>query len=200
MSELSLLCKPEDLLINPTEVVGSHLIRSPREGDGLAFMPTLELLARDLETGEPDYDDIHEIVNAVEFSTQALISRQYAVAENSDGQVVGLMGLKPLDRRMRLYALTKKPVEVINAFVHPNEQGHGVGRALLARIEDMAIERGYEEIVLNSGPRYEKSGGWEFWQHTIGEPVYIAHGYYGDGRNAPVWRKLLAKSGSDAQA
>lgn len=77
--------------------------------------------------------------------------RTYLVAENSDGEVIGVIGFRAPDETMLTFTKTPNPVELVNAYVRSDERkGKGVGKALVAKLEERAKEKGHTEIVLNS--------------------------------------------------
>lgn len=61
-----------------------------------------------------------------------------------DGQPVGCGALKPLDDAVGIG-------EVKRMFTAPGGRRQGVGRAVLARLEEVAIELGYERMQLETG-------------------------------------------------
>jgi GNAT superfamily N-acetyltransferase len=91
---------------------------------------------------------------------------------------------------MLLHTSTDRPVEFLNAYVDPERRNKGIGRALAGRLEEIALQAGHTEIIVNSGPRY-KDSGWIFWTRLYGEPITTQKDYYGPGADAKIWRKLL---------
>lgn len=117
---------------------------------------------------------------------------KYLVAEDVTGRVVGMMGLafepKP---EVRQHATTKRPMELVRAYVDKDfRRGKGVGTALIKHIESTARSRGATEILLDSGPRYEESGH-GFYDKMGYKRVAINKDYYGPGKDAVVWQKVL---------
>lgn len=152
--------------------------------------PIIETFVRDSETNEIYEDEVKDTLLAMEQSVGGLNARTYYVAEH-EGRVLGVMGTKIPDTRMLKYAQTDNPTEVINAFVaEEHRAGSGVGTALWNRIVSDSQVKGFKEIVVNSGPRYEKTG-WPFWDKKMGARLEPAKNYYGPGIDAPVWRKSL---------
>ena len=79
--------------------------------------------------------------------------------------------------------------EVKRMYVRPSARGHGVGRALLGRLEDEARRLGYERVVLETGDQqpealalYETSG----YSRTTPWPPYDTRDY------SRCFEKLLA--------
>ena len=77
--------------------------------------------------------------------------------------------------------------EVKHLWLQPGVQGRGLGRALLAELERLAVELGATELVLDTNASLEAAGG-----------LYRSSGYvdvepYNDNPNATNWyRKVLA--------
>lgn len=164
------------------------VIRPLHNGDIDALRPILETWIR-LE-GHIIKKEVDQTLQAMRESITGMTDRTYFVAEE-DGNVVGVMGMRTPDGKMVQFATTSKPIELINAFVSSERRrGSGVGRALVTKIEQAAKERGYTEVQLNSGPRYEETG-WGFYDAIGYTRIALAHNYYGPGRHAPVWQKLL---------
>jgi GNAT superfamily N-acetyltransferase len=127
----------------------------------------------------------------MELSVQGLNDRTYVVAADEEGRPVGVMGMVPPGEDMRPFVTTEKPIEFINAYVDPNQRSKGLGQALAAKLEEKAVQAGHTEVVVRSGPRYEKSG-YPFWTRMYGQPVSVQKDFYGAGYDSPVWRKRLA--------
>ena len=142
-------------------------------------------------TGELLTEEVRETLEEIEKSLTHENDKQFFVAQSPDGTIAGMMGIQPLREEMKVYALTRHPVEIINAYVHFDERkGKGIGRALVKAIEEETYNRGYEEVLLNSGPRYKETG-WPFWNKTLGPSVGVLKDFYGPTFDAPVWRKVL---------
>lgn len=166
------------------------ITRNLEKADLVFLRPILETWNRDRHTNEPDSEEIDSIIDRMKKSMQGKTDARYIVAIEQD-KPIGVVGLKPLPEAMLPYAQTTKPAEAINAYVHADfRNGRGVGKGLFQGIETMARELGYEEILLNSGPRY-KDTAWGFYNKRYGEPVGILKDFYGEGRDAPVWRRSL---------
>ncbi len=143
-------------------------------------------------TGELLTDEVRTTLEEIERSLTHENKKQFFVAQSPDGNITGMMGIQPPDIAMRSFARTLHPAEIINAYVHfEQHQGKGVGRALATAIEDESKKQGFEELLLNSGPRYKETG-WPFWKKAYGEPVGTLKNHYGPGNDAPVWRKPLS--------
>jgi len=84
--------------------------------------------------------------------------RTYFVAVTQDGNVVGSMGMRTPDPRLLQYVTTGKPIELVNAFVSKDYRRQGTGQALVHTIEKEAKQKGYTELIMDSGPRYKFTG------------------------------------------
>ena len=159
--------------------------------DLLSLRPALETAICHPFTREVITDEVEQVMTAVRESADGLGNRFYAIAQTSGGIAVGVMGLQSPDPAMRIYTTTVNPIEITNAYLDRDLRGQHVGTKLVSYLELVAREQGNTEIVLNSGPRYARSG-WPFWRKTYGDPVAIAKNYYGPRYDAMIWRKLLS--------
>lgn len=167
------------------------IVRPLAEKDLEALKPILETWIKDRDTGELLSDEVEEDLQIMRESIAGESDKVYLVAESKEGEVVGVIGLRDPDKRMIPFTKTSKPAELVNAYVaNEHRAGKGVGSAMVKAIEEEAKRRGYTEVVFNSGPRY-KDTGWGFHKKLYGEPVAVAEKYYGEGGDAPVWRKEL---------
>ena len=168
---------------------GGH-IRSFEPADLPAVREIMIVWVRDRDTGRPLPDEVETNLREMVKSLRGKSGRKYLVAEDA-GQVLGVIGYKSPDTVMRSFAKTQNPAELINAYVRQDLRGGGgVGTALVRALENAAQESGFSEIILNSGPRYEKTG-WGFYDKIGYERCGVAKNYYGRGGNAQVWRHQL---------
>jgi ribosomal protein S18 acetylase RimI-like enzyme len=167
-------------------------VRSIEESDLIHIKPILETWIVDRDTGIPLPEEVADNLEQMHQSALRQSSNTFLIAESSQGNVIGVIGFRPASRRMLVYTTTKKPAELINAYVSPEHRaGKGVGRALVETLEKTAVSQGFQEMVLNSGPRY-RSTAWGFYDRLPGyQRVGIAKELYGPGGDAPVWRKSL---------
>lgn len=167
-------------------------VRSLKKEDLDSLKPILATWIKDRRTGQPLPDEVEEDLQLMSESVEGKNDRMYLVAEDLDGEILGVVGFKTPDETMFTFTKTSNPAELVNAYVKSDKiKGRGVGRSLIAKLEEMAREKGHTEIVLNSGPRY-KDSGWGFYDKLEGyKRVGIAVGYYGENVDAPVWRKEL---------
>lgn len=152
--------------------------------------PILETWVRDSDTGEILEDEITSIIESMYQSIGNKKGKQFVVARDASGNVTGVMGMDVPGEDIRRFTKTSNPVELVNAFVDPSQRGLGTGNLLATSLEEKAVDAGYTEIVVNSGPRY-KATGWKFWTSRYGEPIAIQENLYGPGADAPVWIKSL---------
>lgn len=160
--------------------------------DITALLPVLRSAIQNPLNGQTIEEDVQAVVESVRGSAAGVNNRNYLIAETPAGTALGVMGLQaPPDPGMTEFSVTSNPAEVINAYVDGQQRGAGVGKALLSGIEKLALARGHDELIVNSGPRYRLTG-WPFWTRMYGEPVAMAKDYYGTGYDAAVWRTLLS--------
>ena len=165
------------------------IVRQLHESDLTEVMQVLLQGVIDSETQEPIRYEIEEILSKMQRSFEA-DAREYLAAVDKTGKVVGVVGRQSPDERMLKFTKTSKPAELINLFVLKNNRGQRAGQALVAELEKKSKEKGFTEMVVNSGLRYEKNLG--FYDSLPGyKRVGISVGHYGPGRDAPVWRKVL---------
>lgn len=156
--------------------------------------PVFETWIRDRDTGEILTKEIAELEEEIRSSIDGDSARKYFVAEDADGKAVGVMGMQsPPYKKIMHFTASENPMETINAYVSNDERQGGIGRALAKYVESQAIQHGYTELLVNSGPRY-KDSGWPFWTKLYGEPVGTAVGFYGPGGDAMIWRKSLVET------
>jgi len=169
----------------------SGTVRPLDEKDLESIKEILEVWVKDRDTGEPRPGEVQEDLDVMLASIRGKNDRSYLVAEDS-GKVIGVIGMKKPDEVMMGFARSPNPYELVNAYVDPDyRRGRGVGSSLVLELEYLARQKGFTELVLNSGPRYEKTG-WEFYDKIGYKRVGLAEKYYGDGGDAPVWSKMLA--------
>ncbi len=172
------------------------LIREPVEADISALRPVMQHWVRDRNTGAALPDEVAAIEESVRASIAGESEQHFLVAERA-GRVLGIMGVQPPTEAMRHFTRTPCPTELITALVSDEARGSGVGRALVEALAERAEEQGSTELVVNNGPRYQRTG-WPFWRRMFGEPVGTAEEYYGPGGDAKVWRKDLSKETSSS--
>jgi len=165
-------------------------VRDVQTGDLASLKPILEQWIKRFGSDEPLTEEISNVLAAVKASLEGENGRKYVVAEDDQGNVIGIMGMTTPSNDMQPYITSDNAVEFINAYVDKEARGTGAGKLLAKQLEEMAIQDGHTEIIVNSGPRY-KDTGWAFWTKMYGEPVAMQKDLYGPGADAPVWRKSL---------
>jgi len=175
---------------SPGEVVTGIEVRLVQEEDLPQIDMILEAWVRDPGTGVIIQREVDEVLERIRQGIDNPENGTNVVAEDLQGRVIGVMGIYPVDPEMQQYVTTDNPREINNAYVADDVRGSGAGKSLVKKLESIGLQRGYKELVLNSGPRYKETG-WEFWKRVYGEPVDVAKDYYGPGYDAMVWRKLL---------
>lgn len=129
---------------------------------------------------------------------ESLSTGKFFVIKDEKGKALGVFGVRsiepppddkpPLDA-MQNYVTTEKTLEIVNVYVAKGTAREGLGGKLVKHVVDWARREQYEEIVLNSGPRYAKRS-WPFWNKHFA-CIDICEDYYGEGGHAPVWRIKL---------
>ncbi|MEK7602975.1 MAG: GNAT family N-acetyltransferase [Patescibacteria group bacterium] len=137
----------------------------------------------------PIPDEIDGVLATVKDSIDGKNDKLYVLAQDTDGNVTGMIGLMPPSDKMKSYT-SGNAVEIINAYISPDSQRQGVGTFLLEQLFTHAKDNGITEIDVNSEPRYQESG-WPFWNEHFGNPVTLQKDQYGPGRDAPIWHKHL---------
>ncbi|OGG34423.1 hypothetical protein A2363_00530 [Candidatus Gottesmanbacteria bacterium RIFOXYB1_FULL_47_11] len=140
------------------EVPFSGSIRPIQTSDLSLLKPILETWIRDSETHELLTEELESTLQAMEESISGKNDRTYFVAVTQDGNVVGSMGMRTPDPRLLQYVTTGKPIELVNAFVSKDYRRQGTGQALVHTIEKEAKQKGYTELIMDSGPRYKFTG------------------------------------------
>ncbi|AKZ64485.1 hypothetical protein F506_19115 [Herbaspirillum hiltneri N3] len=118
--------------------------------------------------------------------------RSYLVACDSTNIPIACMGLSRPDSRMSAHVLLNAPdyLELLNVFVHRDfMRTKGIGRSLLAAVVEEAKAARAIGLLVNSGPRYLSS--WGFYDRIFDADHGMLVDYYGTGRHAKVWSKLL---------
>lgn len=103
---------------------------------------------------------------------QVVQPRAAFIVARIDGEPVGCGALRPLD------ATT---VEVKRMYTRPAFRRRGVGQAILAEMDRLAVELGYTTIKLQTGPRQPEAAA-----------LYEQVGYRAIPRFSGNWDKVLA--------
>ncbi len=176
-----------------TEGLNPIQIRLLRQDDIEIIRPILECWIRHWETGDIIPEEIDEIIKEMENSINNPNISTYLVAETPLDGVIGVVGFRPPTQEMLPFVTVDKATELTNFYVAEKHRGgKGIGTSLLNAIEQRAVKRGYEQIVLNSGPRYKETA-WGFYDKMGYARVGEVKDMYGPGVHAPVWSKTLTK-------
>jgi GNAT superfamily N-acetyltransferase len=115
------------------------LYDSSRLKDFAAMGSILEERVRDVSTNEM----LHSIARRKEHQDcLGNAGRPYFVANDSDGRVLGGLGLDDVEEDLLPFIETDKPMEVVNAFVTNDHRGQGVGKQFLTEVQKYAVEHG----------------------------------------------------------
>jgi ribosomal protein S18 acetylase RimI-like enzyme len=168
------------------------IVRPLKENDLTDLKRILEIWLRDSREGKLLPEEVKTDMDYLKDSLKEWGGRRYIVAEDLEGAVVGMMGLSEIKEELRPFVQTKKPIELVNAYVDNDYRGgKGVGTALINTLQEMARDAGSTEILLESGPRYKLTGH-EFYDKQPGfERVGILTNFYGLNGDSIVWRKQL---------
>ncbi|MCP1573966.1 hypothetical protein RB25_26020 [Herbaspirillum rubrisubalbicans] len=168
---------------------------------GWTDLPHLDVVlrehVRDLHTGQIVESEIASIKAHMEGGADDEGRyRSYLVACDPAGLPVACMGLSRPDARMSAHVAMTAPdaLELLNVFVRRDfMQTKGIGRSLLSAVYEEATAAGASRLLVNSGPRYLAS--WGFYDHMFDKDHGMLIDYYGTGRHAKVWSKVLQKPG-----
>jgi GNAT superfamily N-acetyltransferase len=86
-------------------------------------------------------------------------AREWVIVSRARGRVTGTLALqtkKPWAIEVSHFSPVDRPLYLVSMAVLPRHQGKGIGRRLLAFAEELARERGFEAIRLDS---YDASAG-----------------------------------------
>jgi GNAT superfamily N-acetyltransferase len=169
----------------------TRVVRDLRAGDLPGVHQILEGRIRAPETGEVLTSEVANVLEGMRRALERRSPTRFLVAVAPGGEVVGVVGVRPLAPVMAAFARGEHPVEMVHAFVAANLERSGLGSALVTALEERARQDGHDEVLLNSGPRYAASG-WGFFDRQPGyERRGVLRDHYGPGQDAPVWGKRL---------
>lgn len=148
---------------------------------------------RHWKTGELLQDEVDEAIDNINKSIDNPDYARYIVIESVKDGVIGFAGLKSPIQEMKQFTTSPNSIELVNLFLDNKQRAKGYGKNLIDSVESHARAKGSDEIVLNSGPRY-KDTAWGFYDSLPGyNRVGILKDFYGEGIEAPVWRKNLVE-------
>jgi hypothetical protein len=131
---------------------------------------------------------VRESISEANHSTKFIICRE------TNDQVLWIVWMQWISRNnqwMLDYVTGENPIELVHLFAKQNSWISGVGTWLVETLLKTVSWRWHDEILLNSGPRYEKA--WPFYDKVFGPSVWKIENMYWAWRHAPVWRKILEK-------
>jgi len=146
----------------------------------------------DPETGEKFTAEIDKIMGYMRGQKDEYgRRRKYFVAKDAQGKVIGCMAYSVPDPDMLVHFATntEESAELLNAFVDDDWKGKGVGRKLFNAVCEGVQMGGRKMLLVNSGPRYEKS--WPFYDNVCDQNTGFIKDKYGIDRDANTWVKFL---------
>ncbi|MBN1162187.1 GNAT family N-acetyltransferase [Patescibacteria group bacterium] len=162
------------------------------ENDIQYLKPVLKQHIRDRDTGEVVENEVEDVISYMKGAQDAESRvRTYYVAEIND-KVIGCMAYAEPDKDMRKHfgENSSKSVELLNAFVSVDHyRGKGVGKMLLKAVLHDTKSKGYEYLLVCSGPRYKQS--WGFYDRFFDENTGFIKEKYGRDGDAKTWIKKL---------
>lgn len=167
------------------------ILRAIKNEDIQHLMVIAAQWVKDRRTGALIVTELTSIKRAMQESLHNA-EQVYFVVTDSLGKPLGMCALRPLAPEMLPFILAegKKTLELTNVYLDIEYRGKGIGKLLLTYCFDQARTNGVDAIVWNSGPRY-KHTAWDFYTRLVGAPIAIIDKLYGEGGDAPVWRKIL---------
>ncbi|WP_394219684.1 GNAT family N-acetyltransferase [Halobacillus trueperi] len=141
------------------------MIRSVKLEDAEGFVPLMDAL------GYPSSKE------AMENRLQNILSQKHyqTFVYEANDQLLGMIGMTFCEA----YHTDDPHVRVIAFVVHESEQGKGLGKILMQKAVEWAINQGAKSIMLNSGNRAEREKAHE---------IYHSFGF--EGRATGFYRRL----------
>lgn len=165
-------------------------IRCLRNADLPAVQELLEDWIREPASREVLGDEVVTVMAEMKEALESSPSSRFWVAADAESSVIGTIGLRPPSQEMLTFSQGHRPGELVHAFIKKGSQERGTGTLLVNNLEAVAKRTGYDEVLVNSGPRYADS--WGFYDQLKGfERRGTAKDFYGQGQHARVWGKLL---------
>lgn len=116
--------------------------------------------------GRVEYEELRVIRENMQSSLRSdKYTYIYYVLRDEQRKAIGCCTLREPEERMQKYKTTydTKSKELVNVFLHKDYRKQGLGRKLIEYTFTKAKEDGYEEVIWNSGMRYETSA-WDFYK------------------------------------
>lgn len=168
-------------------------VESLNESEIEALRPVLIEHVRDRDTNEILWGEIADIEAYMRGEKDKEgRTRTYLVAKNElTGEALGCMAYSTPDTDMlnHFNATPDESAELLNAFVASKFQGQGIGKKLFGRVCEATRQQGKKLLLINSGPRYQKS--WGFYDKVCDESCGFIKEKYGSGSDAKTWKKKL---------
>ncbi|XID94829.1 GNAT family N-acetyltransferase [Paenibacillaceae bacterium WGS1546] len=117
-------------------------------------------------------------------------ARFFYIAEK-EGRIVGTIEHGPANALIREGSggALKNDTEVGTVFVHPGEQGRGIG-SLLVNVMALTLRtKGFERFCLDSG----YASAQRTWTKKFGEPDFVLRNYWGEGGDHKIWTVRLSE-------
>lgn len=89
--------------ITPHEKPFDGIVRTLQEQDLPSIRPILETWIRNMDTREIIHGEVEETFQSMKESISGNTDRTYFVAQTNEGQVIGIVGIKPPDKRLIQY-------------------------------------------------------------------------------------------------
>jgi len=165
-----------------------------KESDIDQFDSILISHVRDSSTDEVIMDEVSEIKQYMRGATDEYgLRRTYLVARDQNGKVVGCMAYATPDPDMINHFNIEgrdNSIELLNVFVSTDIfRGGGIGRKLINAICAAGKSEGKKQLLIHSGPRYQKS--WGFNDKVTDQECGFIENKYGTGRHAKTWKISL---------
>jgi putative acetyltransferase len=102
------------------------------------------------------------------------------VAAFVDGRAAGCGAIQPLAGEV---------AEIKRMFVRPRYRGQGYGRLILAALEELAVQRGFHTVRLETGTTFDSA--LRLYRHAGYRPIPSYGDYAGNPRSACFEKSLL---------
>jgi hypothetical protein len=140
-----------------------------------------------------DEDRIERILTLIQEAPLQKGDRIYLDAKEGTN-LVGMVGFKAPCNYMQSFCDTNEAAEVINFYTADHFADPKIADAILAEVEKEVLAEGGKEIVVNRAPRYGEAVDTYFKTKKDYKSVGVAGDFFGQGFDAPVWVKKLARS------
>jgi GNAT superfamily N-acetyltransferase len=162
--------------------------------DLAALEPILKAHIRDRHSGAVIGAEVDAVLRQMQGDPDcAGRVRHYWVALAADGCAIGCMAWAAPDVKMAHHFMQQtagnRAIELLNAFIHPELPGQGVGRALFEAICTQGRLANASALLVNSGLRYQAN--WGFYDRVCDASHGFIADYYGPNRPAKTWLKRL---------